>query len=125
MYKMFFFLNSGQSNGDKYSAVSDARTCSYCPALTRTKIQPFKRHSSYSHDLKRRKQIMSLSDDIQQNILDVIRTWQDGLVLNETRARTMKKVKKKKIYKETRSNKVNIKMIQQLTINKNNKNIGA
>jgi len=31
----------------------------------------------------------------------------------------------KKIYKETRSNKVNIKMIQQLTINKNNKNIGA
>lgn len=52
--------------------------------------------------------------NIQQNILDVNRTWQDGLVPNETRARTVKKVEeeekknKKKNYKETRSNKVNI-----------------
>lgn len=30
--------------------------------------------------------------NIQQNILDVNRTWQDGLVPNETRARTVKKV---------------------------------
>lgn len=39
---------------------------------------------------------MSVSDDnIQQHILDVNRTWQDGLVPNETRARTVKKVEKK------------------------------
>lgn len=65
---------------------------------------------------------MSVGDDgnIQQNILDVNRTWQDGLVPNETRARTVKKEEKKRkeiIYKETRSKKVNIKMIQQLSIN--------
>ncbi len=34
--------------------------------------------------------------NIQQNILDVNRTWQDGLVLNETRARTVKKEEEKK-----------------------------
>lgn len=34
--------------------------------------------------------------NIQQNILDVNRTWQDGLVPNETRARIVKKVEKKK-----------------------------
>lgn len=53
---------------------------------------------------------MSVGDDgnIQQNILDVNRTWQDGLVPNETRARTVKKEEKKRkeiIYKETRSKK--------------------
>lgn len=52
--------------------------------------------------------------NIQQNFLDVNRTWQDGLVLNETRARTVKKVeegrKKKKNYKETRSKRLNIKI---------------
>lgn len=68
-------------------------------------------------------------DNIQQNILDVNRTWQDGLVLNETRARTVKKKKwrrKKKKSTKKQETKVKIKMIQQLTINKNNnKNIGA
>lgn len=37
--------------------------------------------------------------NIQQNILDVKRAWQDGLVLNETRARRVKKVEDEKLNK--------------------------
>lgn len=48
---------------------------------------------------------MCISDDIQQNILDVNRTWQDGLVLNETRARTVKKVKKNNSTKKQEAKK--------------------
>lgn len=53
--------------------------------------------------------------NIQQNFLDVNRTWQDGLVLNETRARTVKKEeegrkKKNNTTKETRSKRLNIKI---------------
>lgn len=57
--------------------------------------------------------------NIQQNILDVNRTWQDGLVLNETRAMTVKKEeeKKKEKLQRNKQQKVNIK-IQQLCINK-------
>lgn len=45
--------------------------------------------------------------NIQQNILDVNRTWQDGLVPNETRARTVKKVEEeeKKKKKKLQRNK--------------------
>lgn len=39
--------------------------------------------------------------NIQQNFLDVNRTWQDGLVLNETRARTVKKEEEGRKKKKT------------------------